>query len=47
MMRSPMMLQFRMHLNITKLREIAAFINKEMEDDKNADRESKGYFAYS
>ena len=39
MMRYPMMLQFRMHLNITKLGEITAFINKEMEDERNTDRE--------
>ena len=38
-MRYLMMLQFRMHLNITKLGEITAFINKEMEDERNTDRE--------
>ena len=46
MMRYLMMLQFRMHLNITKLGEITAFINKEMEDERNTDRESRVCFAY-
>ena len=40
------MLQFRLHLNITKLGEITAFIIKEMEDERNTNRESRVCFAY-
>ena len=41
-----MMLQFRMHLYITKLGEITAFVNKEIGDERNTDRESRVCFAY-
>ena len=35
-----------LHWNITKLGEITAFINKEMEDERNTDLESRVCFAY-